>query len=110
VQASDGLFTVPTGLQACSDLGSNPKPFQCLCSATLPPGSVQAVELLPLFFRLFRCADKQLRVMIFRHIVADIKGANKNKRDDRLNRSVQSFLQNALKAWPASYGTHAPVS
>jgi len=60
-------------------------------------GSVQATELLPLFFRLFRCADKQLRVMIFRHIVADIKSANKNKRDDRLNRAVQNFLQAALK-------------
>ena len=35
--------------------------------------------------------------MIFRHIVADIKGANKNKRDERLNRAVQNFLQAALK-------------
>lgn len=60
-------------------------------------GSVQPTELLPLFFRLFRCPDKQLRIMIFRHIVADIKGANKKKRDERLNRSVQNFLQAALK-------------
>ena len=60
-------------------------------------GSVQPIELLPLFFRLFRCPDKQLRIMIFRHIVADIKGANKNKRDERLNRAVQNFLQAALK-------------
>ena len=60
-------------------------------------GSVQAVELLPLFFRLFRCPDKQLRIMIFRHIVADVKGANKHRRDERLNRAVQNFLQAALK-------------
>ena len=37
-------------------------------------GSATAAELLPLFFKLFRCQDKQLRVMIFRHIVADVKG------------------------------------
>lgn len=60
-------------------------------------GSVTLGELLPLFFRLFRCPDKQLRLMIFRHIVAAVKSANKNKRDDRLNRSVQNFLQAALK-------------
>ena len=28
-------------------------------------GSATAAELLPLFFKLFRCQDKQLRVMIF---------------------------------------------
>ena len=60
-------------------------------------GSVQATELLPLFFRLFRCQDKQLRVLIFRHVVADVKRANKNKRDERLNRSVQNFLAATLK-------------
>ena len=60
-------------------------------------GSVTLGELLPLFFRLFRCPDKQLRLMIFRHIVAAVKSANKNKRDEGLNRSVQNFLQAALK-------------
>ena len=44
-------------------------------------GSVPLGELLPLFFRLFRCPDKQLRLMIFRHIVSAVKSANKNKRD-----------------------------
>ena len=60
-------------------------------------GSVTLGELLPLFFRLFRCPDKQLRLMIFRHIVSAVKSANKNKRDEGLNRSVQNFLQAALK-------------
>mmetsp|Transcript_3833 Transcript_3833/g.10420 ORF Transcript_3833/g.10420 Transcript_3833/m.10420 type:complete len:795 (+) Transcript_3833:172-2556(+) len=60
-------------------------------------GSATAAELLPLFFKLFRCQDKQLRVMIFRHIVADVKGANKVKRNDSMNRQVQNFLAAALK-------------
>ena len=54
-------------------------------------GSVTLGELLPLFFRLFRCPDKQLRLMIFRHIVSAVKSANKNKRDEGLNRSVQKL-------------------
>ena len=35
-------------------------------------GSVQvsAMDLLPLFFRLFRCQDKSLRQLLFRHIIA----------------------------------------
>ena len=60
-------------------------------------GSATAAELLPLFFKLFRCQDKQLRVMIFRHIVADVKGANKTRRNEALNRQVQNFLASALK-------------
>ncbi|ACO63536.1 predicted protein [Micromonas commoda] len=60
-------------------------------------GSATAAELLPLFFKLFRCQDKQLRVMIFRHIVADVKGANKTRRNEALNRQVQNFLAAALK-------------
>ena len=31
---------------------------------------VSALELLPLFFRLFRCQDKSLRQLLFRHIIA----------------------------------------
>jgi protein SDA1 len=28
------------------------------------------MQVLPLFFRLFRCQDKSLRQLLFRHIVA----------------------------------------
>ena len=31
---------------------------------------VEALDLLPLFFRLFRCQDKALRRLLFRHIIA----------------------------------------
>lgn len=50
---------------------------------------VQATELLPVFFRLFRCRDKVLRGLVFNHIIADIKSSNQRHRDERLNRSVQ---------------------
>ena len=35
-----------------------------------PKPQVSAMELLPLFFRLFRCQDKGLRQMVFRHVIA----------------------------------------
>ena len=31
---------------------------------------MEALELLPLFFRLFCCPDKALRRLLFRHIIA----------------------------------------
>ncbi len=35
-------------------------------------GQLTATELHPLFFRLFRCQDKDLRQMLFRHIIAGV--------------------------------------
>ena len=60
-------------------------------------GSVSLTELLPLFFKLFRCPEKQLRAAVFKHVVAAVKAANKNKRADALNRAVQNFLQTATQ-------------
>ncbi|PNW82173.1 hypothetical protein CHLRE_06g277050v5 [Chlamydomonas reinhardtii] len=53
---------------------------------------VDAMTVLPLFFRLFRCQDKALRQQLFRHIVSDLKAANKKCRNERLNRAVQNFM------------------
>ena len=33
-------------------------------------GHLKSAEVLPLFFRLFRCQDKNLRDLLFKHIVA----------------------------------------
>ena len=60
-------------------------------------GSCALNEILPLFFKMFRVQDKQLRTLVFKHVVASVKRANKTKRDEALNRSVQSFLQSALR-------------
>ncbi|EIE25800.1 SDA1-domain-containing protein [Coccomyxa subellipsoidea C-169] len=59
-------------------------------------GQLTATDLHPLFFRLFRCQDKDLRQMLFRHIIADIKSANQKQRNERLNRSLQNFLYSCL--------------
>ena len=55
-------------------------------------GLVEARELLPLFFKLFRCQDKLLRKQIFQHIVADLQRSNAKHRDDKLNRKIQKGL------------------
>lgn len=57
---------------------------------------VGAMEVLPLFFRLFRCRSKALRGLLFRHIVADIKAGNQRARNDKLNRALQNFLYSVL--------------
>ena len=38
---------------------------------------IQATAVLPLFFRLFRCPDKILRQLLYKHIVSDLKGARR---------------------------------
>eukprot|EP00882_Tetradesmus_deserticola_P021636 GHRQ01023421.1.p2 GENE.GHRQ01023421.1~~GHRQ01023421.1.p2 ORF type:complete len:426 (+),score=238.19 GHRQ01023421.1:262-1539(+) len=52
--------------------------------------------LLPLLFKLFRVNDKQLRELLFRHIIADLKASNQRGRNERLNKTVQSFLYGVL--------------
>jgi protein SDA1 len=51
---------------------------------------------VPLFFRLFRCADKPLRQLLYRHLVSDIRSANRKRQADSLNKAVQSFLHTVL--------------
>jgi len=60
-------------------------------------GVIGVEVTLPLFFKLFRVKDKNLRVLMFRHIVSDAKAANKKRTDDKYNRTVQSFLHTAIK-------------
>ncbi|KAK3271846.1 hypothetical protein CYMTET_19828 [Cymbomonas tetramitiformis] len=55
-------------------------------------GRLSSVELLPVFFRLFRCNDKRLRQMLFKHIVSDLHNSNKKHRNEKLNRTLQNFL------------------
>lgn len=57
---------------------------------------LEALQVLPLFFRLFRCQDKALRHMLFRHIVSDIKSANKHCRNEKLNKALQNFMYGVI--------------
>uniref|UniRef100_A0A7R9V1A5 Protein SDA1 n=2 Tax=Chlamydomonas euryale TaxID=1486919 RepID=A0A7R9V1A5_9CHLO len=58
---------------------------------------IEPMAVLPLFFRLFRCQDKQLRTLLFRHIVSDIKNANRHARNEKLNRALQSFMYGVIQ-------------
>ena len=51
---------------------------------------------MTLSFRLFRVADKPLRVLLYRHVVADMKAANRKKVAESTNRQVQAFLHTVL--------------
>jgi hypothetical protein len=53
---------------------------------------VSPTALLPLLFRLFRAQDKVLRALVFRHVTADIRAANRHGKNDRHNRAVQNFM------------------
>ncbi|KAJ1918778.1 Severe Depolymerization of Actin [Mycoemilia scoparia] len=62
-------------------------------------GSISNTKVLPLFFVMFRCRDKQLREMLYSHIVNDIKAANKgNHKNVKLNKTVQNFMYTLLTA------------
>lgn len=41
--------------------------------------------LLTLFFQLFRCPDKELRVFLKTHIITDIKNVNSKSKNLKLN-------------------------
>ncbi|GBF96025.1 hypothetical protein Rsub_08840 [Raphidocelis subcapitata] len=60
-------------------------------------GQLAPAALLPLLFRLFRVNDKALRDTLSRHIISDLRAANRGARNEKLNRSVQSFLYGVLQ-------------
>jgi len=63
-------------------------------------GAVKPLRLLQLFFQLMAVVpDKNLRESLYHHIVNDIRNINKNgKRDENLNRTIQSFFHRIVVA------------
>lgn len=61
-------------------------------------GKIAPLKLLELFYRVMAVIpDKGLRIQLYKHIVNDIKNINKKgKRDDAVNRNVQSFLHKVV--------------
>ncbi|KAI8092331.1 SDA1-domain-containing protein [Gilbertella persicaria] len=55
-------------------------------------GILDNTSLLPLFFTLFKCKDKHLREMLYSHIVNDIKNSNAKVKNNKLNKTLQSFM------------------
>ncbi len=59
-------------------------------------GLFEPIPLLKLCFLLFRCPDKDLRAMLYKFIVADVRNMNKKALNHRLNRDLQNFLYTML--------------
>lgn len=57
---------------------------------------VEAISLLELFLRLFRCPDKPLREVLYSHIVADIKRINARRKNNKVNTRLQNFMYTML--------------
>ncbi|KAG6610299.1 SDA1 family protein [Phytophthora cinnamomi] len=60
-------------------------------------GLVDAITLLKLFFELFRCPDKRLRELLYKHIVSDIRQLNATSRNVKVNKALQNFLFEMLQ-------------
>ena len=58
---------------------------------------VPSVVLLPLCFKLFRVHDKDLRRLLYGHVVADIRRHNKNRKNVSLNKQLQNFMFTMLQ-------------
>jgi len=69
-------------------------------------GAVDPLRLLELFFRIMAVVpDKALREQLYKHIVNDIKNLNKKgKRDDKVNRQIQSFLHRVVSTHGTTEG------
>mmetsp|Transcript_36841 Transcript_36841/g.42415 ORF Transcript_36841/g.42415 Transcript_36841/m.42415 type:complete len:946 (-) Transcript_36841:14-2851(-) len=61
-------------------------------------GALEPLRLLELFFRLMAVVpDKTLREILYKHMVNDIRNINKKgKRNDTVNRAIQSFLHRVV--------------
>ena len=64
------------------------------------------IQLLSLFFFLFRCHDKQLRSTLHTFIITDIKAANQKCKNNKLNRALQNFMFTMIIGESAASGTH----
>ncbi|TDH72488.1 hypothetical protein CCR75_005721 [Bremia lactucae] len=60
-------------------------------------GLVDAITLLKLFFELFRCPDKRLRELLYKHIVSDIRQLNATSRNVKVNKALQNFMFEMLQ-------------
>ena len=61
-------------------------------------GAIEPLRLLELFFRIMSVVpDKGLRELLYKHMINDIRNINKKgKRDEKVNRSIMSFLHRVV--------------
>ena len=56
-----------------------------------------AADVLKLFFKLFRCPDKPLREMIYKHILGDIRRMNQKQKSGQINKKLQNFMYEMMQ-------------
>ena len=71
------------------------KLFQCLIQLH-NKNMIDPVRILQLSFKLFSVQDKNLRIAVGDFIINDIKGLNKNRTNEKINRKVQALLFDIL--------------
>ena len=68
---------------------------------------VEPKDVLPLYFRLFKIQDRDLRELLLSHIVRDIKKMNAKKKDPHVNKQLQNYMYKVVQEDDAVAGRHA---
>ncbi|CAD8135877.1 unnamed protein product [Paramecium octaurelia] len=58
---------------------------------------IEPFRMIVFLMKLFNCQDKDLRRIIFRFIIKDIKQFNKKHRNETLNKQIQNFIIDLIK-------------
>lgn len=58
---------------------------------------VSAAVVLPVFLKLFRCQDKELRKFLHGAIIKDMKDLNKKAKNQNINKKMQNFILGLLQ-------------
>ncbi|CAD8054780.1 unnamed protein product [Paramecium sonneborni] len=58
---------------------------------------IEPYRMIVFLMKLFNCQDKDLRRIIFRFIIKDIKQFNKKHRNETLNKQIQNFIIDLIK-------------
>ncbi|CAG8472071.1 24088_t:CDS:10 [Cetraspora pellucida] len=59
---------------------------------------IPSITVLSLFYTLFRVHDKQLRDLLYTHIISDIKNTNAKHKNNKLNKTLQNFMYTILQS------------
>ncbi|CAG8548780.1 4568_t:CDS:10 [Scutellospora calospora] len=59
---------------------------------------IPSITVLSLFYTLFRVRDKQLRDLLYSHIISDIKNNNAKHKNNKLNKTLQNFMYTILQS------------
>lgn len=58
---------------------------------------VSTMSMISLFFKLFKCKDKNLRAQLHTYIVTDVKNLNAKSKNNKVNKVLQNFMYTMLK-------------